>query len=173
MKKSIWKHIFVLGLAGLVYFLLPGDCPEAAKRTAFVFVIAALYWAFEIIPLYATSLVVVLLLTFLLAKPGGVLGMDASGYKIFFAPFASPVMISNVISWDPTLENCSPSTRASSLRSGTAFKIPWRLSFPEVYPALVEEAPVPAMVPPVVQWNQAEPRLVDEPWKRTKVALCA
>lgn len=72
---------------------MPSDCPEAARRTAFIFMVAALFWCFEILPLYATSILVILLLTFLLAKPNGVLQMDASGYQVFLAPFASPIMM--------------------------------------------------------------------------------
>ena len=76
-----------------VYALLPEATPEAARRTAFIFVFAAAFWSMEIIPLYATSMVVVLLNVFLLARPGGVLDMDDSGYQTFLVPFASPVIM--------------------------------------------------------------------------------
>lgn len=77
----------------LVYIFLPAECPEPARRTAFVFVVGAFFWALEIIPLYATSLLVVLLEILLLCKPGGVLGMDETGYVVFLVPFASPVIM--------------------------------------------------------------------------------
>ena len=82
-----------VAIAAAVYFLLPASCPEAARRTAFIFTLAALLWALEIVPLYATSMVVVLLEIFLLCRPDGVLGMDRSGYKVFLVPFASPIII--------------------------------------------------------------------------------
>jgi di/tricarboxylate transporter len=71
--------------AFLVYLFLPADCPEPARRTAAVFILAALFWAFEVIPLFATSLLVILLLVFSLARPGGVLTMDENGYQIFLS----------------------------------------------------------------------------------------
>ncbi len=80
-------------LALAVAMLLPGSVSEAARRAAFVFVFAAAFWSMEIIPLYATSLLVVLLNIFLLARPGGVLEMDDSGYQTFLVPFASPVIM--------------------------------------------------------------------------------
>ena len=76
-----------------VYALLPESASEAARRAAFIFVFAAAFWSLEIIPLYATSMVVVLLNVFMLARPGGVLDMDASGYQTFLVPFASPVIM--------------------------------------------------------------------------------
>jgi sodium-dependent dicarboxylate transporter 2/3/5 len=84
--------LFVI-LAALTYFFLPDSCPEAARRTAFVFVIAAGFWACEILPLYGTSLLVVLLLIFTLAKPGGVMGFDRTGYTVFLVPFSSPIIM--------------------------------------------------------------------------------
>lgn len=92
-NKKIWLGLGAAALATVVYFCLPDSCPEAGKRTAFVFVIAAFFWAFEILPLYATSIVVVVLETFLLTKPGGVLGLDKGGYKMFMVPFSSPVIM--------------------------------------------------------------------------------
>ncbi len=80
-------------VAGLVYWFLPDSCPEAARRCAFILVLAAGFWAFEIFPLYVTSLLVVLLLIFALAKPGGVMNMDRKGYTMFLVPFASPVIM--------------------------------------------------------------------------------
>ncbi len=60
---------------------------------AFIFALAALFWALEIVPLFATSLLVVLLEAFLLGRPGGVLGMDRSGYTAFLIPFSNPVIM--------------------------------------------------------------------------------
>lgn len=91
--KRAWMIAGILLFAGAVSFLLPSGCPEAARRVAFIFIAAACFWALEIIPLYATSLAVVLLHIFLLGKPGGILGLDETGYTMFFVPFSSPVIM--------------------------------------------------------------------------------
>ena len=92
-SKKIGLAILAACAALVVYLALPLSCPEPARRTAAVFVLAALFWALEIIPLFATSLLVVLLLVFFLAKPGGILGMDETGYQIFLLPFSNPVIM--------------------------------------------------------------------------------
>lgn len=93
MGRGPVSAFFATAAAIAIYFVLPPDCPEPARRTAAVFTVAALFWAFEIIPLFATSILVVLLLVFSLAKPGGVLGMDQNGYQIFLLPFSNPVLM--------------------------------------------------------------------------------
>jgi len=93
MKKKLWLMAMTLLIAVGVYYFLPDTCPEAAKRTAFVFTVAALFWALEIIPHYGTSLVVVLLLIVLIGREGGVLDLDRSGYRMFLVPFSSPVIM--------------------------------------------------------------------------------
>ncbi len=91
--SQLWKIAATVIVASSVYFFLPESCPEPARRTAFIFVIAAAFWAFEIIPLYSTSVLVVVLSAFLLCRAGGVLDMDSGGYKVFLMPFASPVIM--------------------------------------------------------------------------------
>lgn len=88
----MWALLAVL-TAAATYFFLPADCPEPARRTAAVFVLAAFFWGMEIIPLFATSILVVVLLIFLLAKPGGVLGADEAGFKLFFLPISNPIIM--------------------------------------------------------------------------------
>ena len=92
-NPAVWKAVPSLVIAGSLWVWMPDSAPEAARRTAFIFAFAACFWSLEIIPLYATSLVVVLLNIFLLARPGGILDMDESGYQIFLVPFASPVIM--------------------------------------------------------------------------------
>jgi solute carrier family 13 (sodium-dependent dicarboxylate transporter), member 2/3/5 len=92
LKKGIYLAIACL-IAFFVYWFLPDSCPEAARRTAFVFVVAAILWAFEILPLYVTSLLIIVLLTFSLGKPDGVMNMGFSGYTLFLLPFSSPVIM--------------------------------------------------------------------------------
>lgn len=93
LTKTAFKAALSLVLSIAVYFLLPESCPEAARRVAFIFVFAALFWALEIIPLYATSMLVVLMSIFMLTRPGGILDMDRTGYQKFLVPFSSPVII--------------------------------------------------------------------------------
>lgn len=88
-----WKAIFSIGLAAATYFFLPADLAEPGRRMAFIFVVAALFWALEIVPLYTTSLMVVVLEILLLCRPGGVMNMDKSGYTMFLAPFSNPIIM--------------------------------------------------------------------------------
>ncbi len=81
IKRAVAAGIS-LAFAVLIYFLLPAECPEPAKRAASVFILAAFFWGFEIIPLYATSILVVLLFSFLLGPADR-----------FFKPFSHPVII--------------------------------------------------------------------------------
>lgn len=96
-----------LGILGLVapWFLhLDGLSPEG-HRTLGVFLMAALFWICEPIPVYATSLLVILLQALLLSDRGlfavgGLMGPAAGGsaaglesYQSFFATLASPIII--------------------------------------------------------------------------------
>lgn len=84
--------LIALFFSCLTYWLLPADCPELARRTACIFILAACFWAFEIIPLYATSLLVVLLLTFWLPGISGEI-KPSHTYEIFLSLFAHPIII--------------------------------------------------------------------------------
>ena len=75
--------------AFVVYLILPSECPEAARRMAFIFILAALFWAFEIIPLFATSLLVVLLESVLLTV--GI--QEKVPYTSFLVPLSNPVIV--------------------------------------------------------------------------------
>ncbi len=92
-NKQWLKALGVIVLAFVCYLVFPESAGEGARRMVFIFVFAALFWALEIVPLYATSFLVVLLEVFLLARPGGVLGMEPSGYKTFLLPFGSPIIM--------------------------------------------------------------------------------
>jgi sodium-dependent dicarboxylate transporter 2/3/5 len=80
--KSARKTLLTLLVAASVYALLPAAYPEPAKRMAFIFTVAAFFWALEIIPLYATSLFVIVLEIFLFR----------SDYHVFLSPFSNPVI---------------------------------------------------------------------------------
>lgn len=93
MGSRVWKAVVSVFLASVVYFVLPGDLAEPARRMAFIFVFAALFWALEIVPLYTTSLMVVVLEILMLCRPDGVMGMDKNGYTLFLVPFGSPIIM--------------------------------------------------------------------------------
>ena len=81
--------VLTLAAATLVYALLPSSMDELSRRTAAIFVIAAVFWATEVLPLYATSLCVIGLEILLLAGKGG-LGPDAGQRTIGVATFLEP-----------------------------------------------------------------------------------
>jgi len=91
------------------YYLLPQSVNELARRTAAIFVVAAMFWATEVLPLYATSLCVIGMQVLFLAEEGGLasnLGAvapwptdpDGSGaplqlnYTAFLEPFSSSII---------------------------------------------------------------------------------
>lgn len=91
-----------------VYFLLPPNVNELARRCAAIFVVAAIFWATEALPLYATSLCVLGMLVLFLASEGGVaedlpglsywpIGADGKEVSlrsgVFFESFASPIIV--------------------------------------------------------------------------------
>lgn len=93
-SRRAWTALAVTAAGGLVYALLPQGCPETARRAAFVFTVAAFFWALEIIPLYATSILVVALETFLLLlPPGQALLSEKAGYAFFLSSLSNPVII--------------------------------------------------------------------------------
>lgn len=91
MLFTRFKTVIAAALAVLfaiaVYFLLPPDCPEQARRAAAIFIIAAIFWACELIPLYATSILVIVLEIFFLA------GAREPDYTTYLKPFAHPVIM--------------------------------------------------------------------------------
>lgn len=101
--KTLLAFAGVTLISLAVYFILPPVFPEAARRVAAIFVFSALLWAFDIIPLHATSLMAVILLTFFLTKPGFevfakdgetvVKTMGKGDYKQFMALFGSPLIM--------------------------------------------------------------------------------
>lgn len=92
-KGKVWIALLTFLLALLPLFLLPSGFSLSARATASIFVIAVGFWAFEVIPLYATSLLVVLLLSFSLGHPRDWLHFGSEGYQVFLVPFSSPVIM--------------------------------------------------------------------------------
>ena len=107
------KRTFLIVLATAImsvatYYLLPDEVNELARRTAAIFVVAAIFWATEVIPLFATSLLIVAFEIFFLAHRGGLadvlpphsafpVGPDGTPiqlrFSIFLEPFASDIII--------------------------------------------------------------------------------
>ncbi|MEM1098783.1 MAG: DASS family sodium-coupled anion symporter [Planctomycetota bacterium] len=106
----------IIALAALVavgsYYLMPAELPgadgpvaipEAARRTICIFAVAVIFWATEVIPLYATSLCVIGMQVLFLAGKGGMGEMfpaidgtpvsDLPSAQVFFNPFASGIII--------------------------------------------------------------------------------
>ncbi|MFZ0565048.1 MAG: SLC13 family permease [Chlamydiales bacterium] len=88
VAKQTWKKqaivfLLIIAVAFFSYWLLPEYLTPLGKRTVAIFIIAAGFWAFEIFPLFATSIIIVILLIF---------SSGQQSYKYFFSSFASPVI---------------------------------------------------------------------------------
>ncbi|MCA9405180.1 MAG: DASS family sodium-coupled anion symporter [Candidatus Omnitrophica bacterium] len=92
-SRKCQKAALAVMISLFIYWIFPVSAGEAPRRMAFIFTFAALSWAMEIIPLYTTGFLVVLLEMFLLCRPGGALGTSAADYKIFMLPFGSPIIM--------------------------------------------------------------------------------
>ncbi len=114
MNDNPKRSAAIVGLAALAavltYYLLPASVNELARRSAAILVVAAIFWATEVIPLFATALLLVAMSIFFLAHQGGIAGAlptrsdfpivpDGSGrivelsFKTFLEPFASSIII--------------------------------------------------------------------------------
>ncbi len=92
-KKKILSAAIIFLLALLFYLFLPDTFSESAKRTAAIFIFAAGFWALEVIPLYATSFLVVIFLTFFLTNTEGLFVLEKKTYMLFLTPFSSPIIM--------------------------------------------------------------------------------
>ncbi len=99
-----WWIIAVTALAAVAtYYGLPGSVDEMPRRAIAIFVIAAIFWATEVIPLYATSLCIIGFEIVFLAGSGGMAAKfptrrgdalpDLPDYNVFLEPFASGIII--------------------------------------------------------------------------------
>ncbi len=89
------------------YYLLPKSMDELARRTVAIFIVAAVFWATEVLPLYATSLCIIGMEILFLADKGGLAqklptisdwptenGTPLSlKYSVFFESFSSGIII--------------------------------------------------------------------------------
>jgi solute carrier family 13 (sodium-dependent dicarboxylate transporter), member 2/3/5 len=91
--RRFFKVFVILALAfGASYLPIPG-LTTGSKLCLMLFVGAAGLWVTEAIPPYATAIMVIVLSIFILGQPDGPLGFDASGYRVFLNPIASPVLV--------------------------------------------------------------------------------
>jgi sodium-dependent dicarboxylate transporter 2/3/5 len=97
-RNVLW-FLISTGLAVVAALFLRGtSMPQEHVYMTGIFVLAALLWVTEALPLFATALLIVGLEIILLANPGGWSGLgfqDAPSpdYRIFLAPAADPVII--------------------------------------------------------------------------------
>ncbi len=98
----------------VVYFVMPSDMNELARRTAAIFIIAAIMWATEALPLFATSFVIIALQILFLADQGGLAAwlpaisafpqgeadpgkVLSLSYNEFLKPFSSGIIIKKLL----------------------------------------------------------------------------
>ena len=100
----IYRNVLLFSLSAAVSLLVVlglfqvGNLSQEAVYMAGIFVLAALLWATEALPLFATAILIIALEIILLANPGGWSGFGfADGpspdYQVFLAPLANPVIV--------------------------------------------------------------------------------
>ncbi|MGF1655399.1 MAG: SLC13 family permease, partial [Verrucomicrobiales bacterium] len=97
LLKALWL-IVCISIAASLALALQSHIPREAAWMAGIFVLAALFWMTELLPLFATSLLVMALQILLLANPAGWEGFgfeaaDAPHYSEFLHAAADPVLL--------------------------------------------------------------------------------
>jgi solute carrier family 13 (sodium-dependent dicarboxylate transporter), member 2/3/5 len=100
LSPSAWRLAFPFALGILAVWLL-GSLTTVPREVALmtgIFVLAALLWVTQPLPLFATSLLVIGLQVVLLANPGGWTGLgfetgDAPSYRDILGAAADPVLV--------------------------------------------------------------------------------
>ncbi|MGF1633510.1 MAG: SLC13 family permease [Phycisphaerae bacterium] len=91
------KAILVVGAAViaavLVWVLVPEEAGNLPRKAGVIFVVAAILWGTELIPLFATSLGVVVACALLLAEEGGLATTGGITSARFFTQFGSNVIM--------------------------------------------------------------------------------
>ena len=75
---------------------IPGLEAAGPRICLVIFVAAAVLWATELIPAYATAIMVIVLSIYLLGSPDGPLHLQRTGegsWQMFINPVASPVLV--------------------------------------------------------------------------------
>lgn len=98
LSRHLLLFLGSLIMASMVSVLMLKNQPQEIAFMGGVFVLAALLWVTEALPLFATALLVIGLEIILLANPGGWSGFGFSSginpvYKDILSPFADPILI--------------------------------------------------------------------------------
>jgi len=113
LRRLIRPLVIVASTAAasvLLYYALPADMNELARRTCCIFLVATVFWSTEVIPLYATSLCILGMELLFLATDRGLATVLPSlydnfpndpqtgnplaiSYKEVFSSFADPIII--------------------------------------------------------------------------------
>jgi sodium-dependent dicarboxylate transporter 2/3/5 len=91
-KKTLKVLIILTAAIGSGFLPLP-ELSTAARICLMIFVGAAGFWVTEVIPPFATAIMVLVLSIYFLGMSNGALGSDPVDYKIFLNPIASPVLV--------------------------------------------------------------------------------
>lgn len=83
-RKKFLLGFFTLLACFITLIALPDHIPTSANRVIVIIIFAIFFWGFEIVPLYATSILVILGLTLFLQKE--------LGFQAFLLPFSNPVI---------------------------------------------------------------------------------
>lgn len=89
LKNSLLALVAV-GVSATVYYLMPAEMEEGARRMAAIFALAVVLWITEAIPLFATSLGVIALEAWWVALPQDV-GANMK-YQVVFNSLSNPVI---------------------------------------------------------------------------------
>lgn len=99
LTRQLYFFLAAVAISGATIFLLQSTgLPRQAVFMAAIFVLAALLWMTEALPLFATSILITGLEILLLANPGNWPGLgfehqDSPPYSVFLAPIANPVIV--------------------------------------------------------------------------------
>lgn len=96
-KNSISILLGIIGFAIPFFLNIPG-LSEAGHVALSIFIVAAIFWMFEPVPIYATSIFVILLQVFLLSKQGILFPeitaeYSPNSYTEFMGTLANPIII--------------------------------------------------------------------------------
>jgi solute carrier family 13 (sodium-dependent dicarboxylate transporter), member 2/3/5 len=96
-QASAPGKLFIVLIAAIaaftLYFFIHQIAGEYQARAASILILAAILWSFEAIPLYATSLLAIVLLSFSMAGLPAFADAGLKAYTVFYAEFANPVII--------------------------------------------------------------------------------
>jgi sodium-dependent dicarboxylate transporter 2/3/5 len=93
-NRPAWLNVLLFALAiaagTIAYCAAPQELTEAQRRMMGIFIVALVLWVSESIPLFATSLLVIVSESWLIAMPGA---SDATiDYTLFFGALSNPVI---------------------------------------------------------------------------------